>query len=172
MTTEDRVIDTVITWSGVDDFLGSDPLENIWARSDSASGLPFHPQAVTDLIDRLRDAFSPPFVPARDLSSFTPPIFAPVGGINTVDDLITQVMAAPSAQAEALAAAFSDESALDRLAETIASKVAEKLKKALSRKSGRKKATKATKRSSGKKKSAKASTSKRRSTKASKGGKK
>jgi hypothetical protein len=160
MTIRDRVIDTVIDWSGVDDFLTDDPLENIWARSDSASGLPFHPQAVTDLIDRLRDAFRPPFVPARDLSSFTPPIFAPVGGINTVDDLVTQVMAAPSAQSEALATVFSDESALDGLAETIASKVAERLKKVPSRKSGSKKSTKATR----------SSTSKKRSTKASKGG--
>jgi hypothetical protein len=157
MTIRDQVIDTVTQWSGVDDFLTDDPLANIWARSDSASALPFHPQAVTNLIDQLRDAFSPPFVPARDLSSFKPPIFAPVGGISTVDDLVTQVMAAPSAGAGAFAAVLSDESAHDRLAEAIASKVVEKLKKPRAGASGRKKSTKAATRSSGKKKSAKAS---------------
>lgn len=96
MTIRERVIETVVAWSGVDDFSTSDPLANIWARSAASTAIPFKPQAVSDLIGRLRSAFSPPFVPSRNLSSWTPIIFAPPAGINTVDDLVSGVMAAPS----------------------------------------------------------------------------
>ncbi|MGA9773126.1 MAG: hypothetical protein WBV94_29115 [Blastocatellia bacterium] len=129
MTIRERVIETVIAWSGVDDFLTSDPLENIWARSSDSTAIPFKPQAVTDLIGNLQSAFHAPFVPARDLSSWTPDIFAPPEGINTVDDLVLGVMAAPSPQAHALISGFAHKAARDEFVDAIASAVAEKLKK-------------------------------------------
>jgi hypothetical protein len=101
MTIRERVIDTVVDWSGVDDFLTTDPLANIWARSSSSTAIPFKDQAVTDLIGKLRPAFRPPFVPSRNLSSLKPGDFAPPAGITTVDDLVAEVMAAPPGQSVA-----------------------------------------------------------------------
>jgi hypothetical protein len=101
MTIGERVIDTVVDWSGIDDFLTTDPLANIWARSSSSTAIPFKDQAVTDLIGALRQAFRPPFVPSRNLSSLKPGDFAPPAGINTVDDLEAEVMAAPPGQSVA-----------------------------------------------------------------------
>ena len=95
MTIRIRVIDTVVEWSGVQDFSTSDPLAQIWARSASSTAIPFKPQAVVDLIGRLQSAFAPPFVPPRNLSSWKPTMFAPPTGFNTVDDLVSAVMAAP-----------------------------------------------------------------------------
>lgn len=90
----DRVISVVATWSGVN-FTTNEPLENIWGRSASASAIPFKPQAVFDLIEKLDSEFNNPNPDTRDLSSWSPVLFAPPSGIKTVDDLVTAVFVMP-----------------------------------------------------------------------------
>ena len=92
-TIEDRVSGTVAIWAGIlEDFALEIPLSVLWLTGPLGKTLPFHPQAVSALISRLQNEFSPARPDPRDLGFLIPSTFAPAGGIDTVADLVHQVM--------------------------------------------------------------------------------
>ena|ERR1700676_2903552 len=128
MTIRDRVVATVKTWCGFGGFNTATSLAVLWGQSSQASSIPFKPQAVSDLISKLQNEFSPPKPDARDLSNWNPSSFAPGGSIDTVDDLVSAVMFAPvPAPVHAFIGGFAHDGAKSEVVNAIAAEVVRRL---------------------------------------------
>lgn len=93
-TIEDRVSATVANWADIDEtFALAASLAVLWQTGPLAATLPFHPQAVSKLIEDLQEEFAPPRPDPRDLDFLIPASFAPPGNIDTVAHLVNTVMA-------------------------------------------------------------------------------
>lgn len=122
----DRVIAVVTQWSGLAAFGTNEALETIWGRSASANALPFKPQAVSDLIQKLDSEFDSPNPDTRDLSTWSPNQFAPPAGIKSVDDLVTGVFVMPpdGVVARFTSAVMRDTGMRNAIAEAVTKKMA------------------------------------------------
>ena len=92
-----RVVAVVEDWSKLPNDDTTESLQNIWARSKFQFTVPFHPQAVDDLTDRLQTEFRRADPDTRDLRQLTSAAFAPVGAIESTDDLNDEVFRSPTA---------------------------------------------------------------------------
>jgi hypothetical protein len=92
-TIEDRVSRTVADWAGIpENFALEDALSVLWLTGPLGAAIPFQPEAVSRLIEKLQEEFSPSSPDPRDLDFLVPASFAPLGDINTVADVVDVVM--------------------------------------------------------------------------------
>jgi hypothetical protein len=84
MPTNNEVLDIIEDWSGQRPLKMSQSLEEWWnetAPDSSHSGLVFDPDGITDLVNRLQEAFpDPPHVESAD--------FRATGSVKSVQDLV------------------------------------------------------------------------------------
>ena len=126
-----RVVAVVTKWSKLPNNDTTEPLQNIWARSPFRFTIPFHPQAVDDLTDRLQTEFRNANPDTRDLSQLTSAAYAPVGSIASTDDLNDEVFrshALVPVPNVAHIAGFATPEAQDLFVNAVAVAVAKKLK--------------------------------------------
>ncbi|MGO9259411.1 MAG: hypothetical protein ACLQU1_24315 [Bryobacteraceae bacterium] len=72
-------------------------IEELWESTldnleSPHSAIPFQPDGVEDLLEKLRSEFKTPGEVRKDTSGLTPHSFKPDGDIDTVDDLVRAVV--------------------------------------------------------------------------------